>query len=56
MYGYPILIDRQRANVVPVFLQPVEHDPPDDELTVRLTHDWPEVNDEFSRSIGVTGP
>ena len=55
MYGYPILIDRQRANIVPVFLQPVEHDPPDDELTVRLTHDWPEFNDEFSRSIGVTG-
>ena len=55
MYGYPILIDRQRANIVPVFLQPVGHDPPDDELTVRLTHDWPEFNDEFSRSIGVTG-
>ena len=55
MYGYPILIDPHRANVVPVFLQPVGHDPPDDELTVRLTHDWPEINDEFSRSIGVTG-
>ena len=55
MYGYPILIDRHRANVVPVFLQPVEYEPPGDELTVRLTHDWPEFNDEFSRSIGVTG-
>ena len=55
MYGYPILIDPHRANVVPVFLQPVEHDPLDDELAVRLTPDWPEFNDEFSRSIGVTG-
>ena len=56
MYGYPILIDRQRANVVPVFLQRVEHDPPDDELTVRLIHDWPEVNGDFTKSIGVMGP
>ena len=55
MYGYPIFIDRQRANVVPVFLQPVERKLVDDVLTVRLTHDWPEINDEFSRSIGVTG-
>ncbi len=22
---------------------------------MRLTHDWPEINDDFSRSIGVTG-
>ena len=56
MYGYPILIDPHRANVVPVFLQPVEHDPRDDELAVRLTPDWPEVNDEFSRSIGMMRP
>ena len=55
MYGYPILIDPHRANVVPVFLQPVEHDPLDDELAVRLTPDWPEVNDDFARSIGMTG-
>ena len=55
MYGYPILIDRQRANVVPVFLQPVEYDLIGDKLKARLIHDWPEVNDDFARSIGVTG-
>ena len=56
MYGYPILIDRHRANVVPVFLQPVEYELHDDMLTARLIHDWPDVNDDFAKTIGVTKP
>ena len=54
MYGYPILV--QHAHIVPVFLQPAEYDPIGDKLTVRLIHDWPEVNDDFAKSIGVMGP
>ena len=56
MYGYPILIDRHHANVVPVFLQPVEYELHDDMLTARLIHDWPDVNDDFAKTIGVTEP
>ena len=59
MYGYPFLVKRsynRGISLIPVFLQPVEHDHDlkDDELTVRLVHDWPVVNEEFCRSIGVS--
>ena len=56
MYGYPIFIDRHSANVVPVFLQPVEHELHDDMLTARLIPDWPDVNDDFAKTIEVTKP
>ena len=55
-YGYPILLDRQRARIVPVFLQPVNHELNGDVLTARLIRGWPDFNDEFAKSIGVTSP
>ena len=57
MYGYPFLVTRsynQRISLVPVFLQPVEHNLDGDELSARLVHDWPVVNEEFCRFMGVS--
>ena len=57
MYGYPFLIkrsDNRGISLIPVFLLPVDYDLNGDELSVRLVHDWPIVNEEFCRSIGVS--
>ena len=57
MYGYPFLVKRSYSrgiSLVPVFLQPVEHNFDGDELSAHLVHDWPVVNEEFCRLIGVS--
>lgn len=56
MYGYPILARPGRSGkleFVPVFLQSVEPYLSGNVLTVRLIHDWPDINKAFLQSIGV---
>ena len=56
MYGYPFLVNRvnRRIGLIPVFLQPVEHDLQGDTLRVDLGDDWPVLNDEYCRLTGVS--
>ncbi len=59
MYAYPLLATPGRnreLELLPVFLQPVLHEVVGDRLSVRLSHDWPEVNDAFCSAIGVRSP
>ncbi len=57
MYGYPFLVKRTYSrgiSLIPVFLQPVDHNLEGDGLSALLVHDWPILNEEFCRSIGIS--
>ena len=59
MYAYPLLatFDQNRElELLPVFLQPVDHEVNGGRLSASLRPDSPEVNDAFCNAIGVRNP